>query len=372
MADLRRASARREFDVVAMFANIGGFEMAAMRAGGRAVLANEISPVARRIHRLNFPEVVLDGADVRSIAASQASTSAFLARAGLQPGSIDCMVGGSPCNRFSTHSRRHNLLNSPLDTRRLLFDYADVIRRARPLTAIAENVAALARRHPTYLANFLDRVRYDDLGNRRYFAAHRVLCASHYGVPQVRRRTFVIALRADVGEEIGITSDQAVGRVFPEPTTPVPMTVRWALQNLPLSRRQIQPFQDAMARGRLADMVRLLPMEPNDITRPFDVGMPRSSFYTLERCAWDRPAPCLTARGIMPIALSGPLHPVAPRKFCITEIMRLFGVPDDYDFGWSTANEAAERLGLMVPPAMAEALFSSLLKNVLRPFSQRE
>jgi hypothetical protein len=73
----------------------------------------------------------------------------------------------------------------------------------------------------------------------------------------------------------------------------------------------------------------------------------------------------------MPISLSGPLYPLEHRKFAIPEIMRLFGVPRDFDFGWSTASEAAERMGLMVPPAMAEALFRSLLERVLRPNAER-
>jgi site-specific DNA-cytosine methylase len=68
MEDLRRASARRRFDIVSLFANIEGFGMGAMRAG--VVLANEIAPVAIRIHRLNFPETVLDRPPARAASVS--------------------------------------------------------------------------------------------------------------------------------------------------------------------------------------------------------------------------------------------------------------------------------------------------------------
>lgn len=367
MQDLRRASARREFTLVSMFANLGGFEMGAMRAGGHPALANEISPIALGIHRRNFPDVVLDSRDVRAIAASPQATAGFLARAGLAPGQPDCIAGGSPCNRFSTLSRRYNLHRSPPDTRRLLLDLADVIRHAQPLTAVMENVAALAIRHPIYLANVLDRIRYSEAGHRRYFAAHKVLCASHYAVPQIRRRTIVFAVRADVGEAVGLTTDDGIEAIFPEPITPVPLTVRWALQAVRQTARHKDAFHKPMAQGSVAEVVRRLPLDPDDVTRPFNVGMSRQSWFNLERCAWDKPATPLTARGLMPISLGGPLHPSAHRKFSIPEILRLFGVPDDFDFGWSTASEAAERLGLMVPPPMAEALFRALLDRVLLP-----
>jgi DNA (cytosine-5)-methyltransferase 1 len=103
-------------------------------------------------------------------------------------------------------------------------------------------------------------------------------------------------------------------------------------------------------------------------TKIIQFGLSRGSLFNLQRCAWDKSAPTLTALGIMPISLSGPLHPAAHRKFSIPELLRLFGVPDDLDFGWSTASEAAQRLGLMVPPPMAEALFGALRDRVLRPY----
>lgn len=364
MEELRRAAARDEFKIVSMCTNIGGFEMGAMRAGGRAVLANDISTIALDIHRRNFPQTVRDSRNMQDIAASPAATAAFLAQADLAPGEIDCLTGGSPCNRISTLARRHNLVRSPLDTKRLLFDLANVIRYASPRTAIIENVAALAELHPALLNAVLKVICYDDNGKRCFFAAPKILCASHYAVPQVRRRTFIMVIRADRAEEVGITTDEAVTGIFPDPVTPVPLTIRWALQGVHPTEQQLRPFWEAMMRGEVADLVRQLPLDPDEI-----VGLPdRRSYFNLERCAWDIPALTLTARGLMPISLSGPLHPSFHRKFCIPEIVRLFGVPDDFDFGWSTAGEAAERLGLMVPPPMAEALFRAILERVLRPY----
>jgi site-specific DNA-cytosine methylase len=124
----------------------------------------------------------------------------------------------------------------------------------------------------------------------------------------------------------------------------------------------LKPFWQAMTRGQVADWVREIPFDPEEVA-----GVSQDSWFTLKRCAWDEPAPTLTARGLMPISLSGPLYPSSHRKFSIPEIMRLFGVPDDFNWGPSTASEAAQRLGLMVPPPMAEALFRALSERVLRP-----
>ena len=371
MKDARRTAAQDKFGVVSLFANTGGMDLGAMRAGGRVLLANEISPVAQRIYRLNFPDTVLDTSDVKMISASYKATAAFLARAGLKPGQVDCVAGGSPCNRLSTLAKANLLGDSVLDTRRLLFDFVRVILHAAPLTALMENVAALVERHPLLLKVVLKLLRFGEDGKRRYFVWCKVLCASHYGVPQIRRRVFIIAIRADVAERIGITSDEAVDAVFPDPTTPTPHTVRWALQGLRITDAHLQPFRVAMAGDNTAGkLTRRLPLDPDTITRPHHVGFSRKSYFNMERCALDKPAPPLTARGLLPISLGGHLHPTQNRKFCIPEILRLFGMPDDFDFGWSTAHEAAGRLGLMVPPPMAEALFRAIFERVLRPYRQ--
>lgn len=320
------------------------------------------------IHRRNFPETVRDQRDLSEVAASPAATAAFLARAGIAPGQIDCLTGGSPCNRISTLARRHTLVRSVPDTKRLLFDLAKVIHYASPRTALLENVAALAERRRPLLNAVLDYIRHGDNGKRRYFASYKVRCASHYAVPQVRRRTFILAIGVEDGEAAGITSDEAVAAIFPDPITPEPLTVRWALQGVRQTEQHLKPFWQAMMRGQVADLVRDLPFEPDDVMGLSQ--MPGGSNFSLKRCSLDKPAPTLTARGLMAISLSGPLYPSAHRKFSIPEIVRLFGVPDDFDFGWATASEAAERLGLMVPPPMAEALFRALLDRVIRPSRQ--
>jgi site-specific DNA-cytosine methylase len=366
IAELRRASIRREFTVVGLFANIGGFELGAMRAGGVPLLANEISRPAIYVHRRNLLETVIDERNAASIAASPASTAAFLSQAGLRPGQVSCIVGGSPCNRLSSLAPRFARRGSPLDTRRLLFDHAQIVQNALPLTAVAENVAALSTRFPILLENFLDCIRFAANGERRYFALARILCASHYGTPQIRRRTITIAIRADVGRLLGIASDNAVQSLFPSPSTPQAHTIRWALQDLHLTPRELAPFRRAVAAGTLARIARRMPTHPDRVLHPHDVGFARHSYYNLERCAWDQPAPTLSAMGIMPIALSGPLHPSEQRKFALRELLRLFGAPDDFDFGFVDVHDAAQRIGLMVPPPLAEAIFLSLRDNVFR------
>ncbi len=206
MADVRRASARRKFRVVSLFANIGGFDIGAMRAGGHVVIANEISPVARRIYGRNFPDTPVDPRDAREIARTPADTKTFLARAGQQPGEVDFMTGGPPCNRITSLASHALLPRSPEDTRSLLLEFGRLVRHAQPRIAIGENVAMLAVRHPRLLSAVLDFIRFGNDGQRRYFASYAMLCASRYGAPQVRRRTIFLCIRTDLAEAIGITA----------------------------------------------------------------------------------------------------------------------------------------------------------------------
>lgn len=106
---------------------------------------------------------------------------------------IDLLVGGSPCQSFSTVGAQHGL-NDARGT--LFYDFARIILETQPKAFIYENVKGLmshdnGRTWETMLSILSKSLNYD-------IPDPEILNASDYGIPQSRRRVFVIGFRKDI------------------------------------------------------------------------------------------------------------------------------------------------------------------------------
>ena len=120
-------------------------------------------------------------------------------------GKVDIVIGGSPCQSFSTYGHKMGLE----DTRGTLFyDYARLIDEIQPKAFVFENVTGLLTHDKGRTWNVIKEV-FESLN---YRVNYDVLNAMDFNLPQLRRRLFVVGLRSDldVGEYI-----------YP---TPVPLT----------------------------------------------------------------------------------------------------------------------------------------------------
>lgn len=112
-------------------------------------------------------------------------------------GQIDLLVGGSPCQSFSTFGKRKGLE----DTRGTLFyDYARIIKETQPKVFIFENVTGLLNHDKGKTWEIIQDV-FKEL---KYDINSSILDAQYYGLPQMRKRVFVVGIRNDlnVGEFI--------------------------------------------------------------------------------------------------------------------------------------------------------------------------
>lgn len=109
---------------------------------------------------------------------------------GIEPGSVDLVVGGSPCQAFSVAGLRKGL-DDPRGN--LTLTYLGVVAHLRPRWVVWENVpGVLSIDGGRVLGAF-----FGALGQLGYRWAYRVLDAQHFGVPQRRRRIFVVASLGD-------------------------------------------------------------------------------------------------------------------------------------------------------------------------------
>jgi len=110
---------------------------------------------------------------------------------------VDLLVGGSPCQSFSSIGFQGGLE----DARGTLFyDYARIINEVRPKVFIYENVRGLTTHDNGKTWEKISHIFKNTLGYR--ITEPQVLNAADYGIPQQRRRLFVVGIRDDI-ESLG-------------------------------------------------------------------------------------------------------------------------------------------------------------------------
>jgi DNA-cytosine methyltransferase len=370
MACVHAASSRKLFTVISLFAGGGGSSIGYRLAGGRVLAINEFVAEAARNYSKNFPETVVDTRDIRDIVRDSANIVALLASVGLVVGALDILDGSPPCSEFSTAGNgptEPGVLKSYSDRTQkdislLPFDFARFALIARPKVVVMENVPALASRGKE-IFDSLTRIL-----SANYLVASRVLSASDHGVPQKRRRLFLLGVRKDVAEAVDIRDELAVSRLFPNPTH-TGVTIRDAFAGLEQTADDVRPWLSSAQTTLIATAAARLPKNPPRLLRPNHLGHSTTRNYTLTRSSYNLPAPTLTVTGQQPSGLAGVIHPERDRKFTIPELKRLTGVPDDFTLT-GTLGQAAERLCRMVPPPVTQAIAESIYEKILAPYNE--
>ncbi|MBR2785636.1 MAG: DNA cytosine methyltransferase [Clostridia bacterium] len=109
-------------------------------------------------------------------------------------GKVDLIVGGSPCQSFSTYGKKRGLE----DTRGTLFyDYARLIKEIQPKVFIFENVKGLLSHDKGRTWSVIKDV-FESLN---YKIKYQVINACDYGLPQLRKRVFVVGINKNIESE---------------------------------------------------------------------------------------------------------------------------------------------------------------------------
>jgi DNA (cytosine-5)-methyltransferase 1 len=179
--------------VADLFAGAGGFSLAAVLAGCEVVFAVEFDKNAAKTYKHNIgaqsrsENVVVYNDDITSLDASD------LARKHFPDGDCDLLLGGPPCQGFSTHRINDSGVDDPRNA--LVHEYFAFVRSLRPKAFIMENVPGMLwPRHKSYLDEFYRQAL--DSGYSVY--QPQKLDARDYGIPQRRQRVFILGIRGDV------------------------------------------------------------------------------------------------------------------------------------------------------------------------------
>lgn len=174
-------SSRRHISVLDLFAGAGGLSAGLHQASNRfkTVQAIEWEPAAAAAFHATFPEARVYAGDIKTWLDEEIVPQ------------VDLIIGGPPCQGFSTLNRRDEE-----DARNDLWrEYARTIVLAQPKYFVVENVAAFAK-SPQYLD--FERATQSGQPLEDYKFEFRVLNAADYGAAQARKRTVIVGHRRDL------------------------------------------------------------------------------------------------------------------------------------------------------------------------------
>lgn len=158
---------------LSLFSGIGGFDLAMERAGINLVGMCEIDKHAQSVLRRHFPNVPLFD-DVKNIGANTH-----------ERGTVDIICGGFPCQDLSIAGKRAGLAG---ERSGLWYEFARIIDELEPSWVVIENVPGLLSSNKG--ADFAVILQW--LVERGYGVSWRILDAQYFGVPQRRRRVFIV------------------------------------------------------------------------------------------------------------------------------------------------------------------------------------
>jgi len=153
------------------------------------VFANEKDKNTAKAFNLNFPNITMLNKDIKSLSEQSVSNLVGI-------GEIDIIIGGPPCQSFTTiGTRRYD------DKAKLYTQYKRMLKIIRPRMFIFENVKGILSMKDGANNSVLDRIIKkfenidDDIG---YKVSHETLDAVNFGIPQYRERVFIIGIRNDL------------------------------------------------------------------------------------------------------------------------------------------------------------------------------
>ena len=349
-----------KYKIMDLFAGVGGLSYGFSKLPEfEIVAANEIEKDIAAAYTLNHPGVIMMTCDINDL------TEETLGEA-LKGQQIDIIVGGPPCQSYSTLGKRQ------MDDRANLFmQYKRVLNILKPKAFIFENVVGILSMDKGKLFKQI-QAEFEELG---YTLKHKVLNAVDFGVPQQRERVILVGFRGENNFE------------YPEPThgegLKPHVTLRQAIGDLPVlksgqssNRYAFQPDNDFLhfVRATVKELTEhSAPKNGDHLIRimealkdgqckddlPDDIR-PKSGYgNTYAKLWWDRPSTTITRNFSCPSS-SRCIHPRDSRAMSIREGARLQSFPDDYQFYGSDSMKRLE-IGNAVPPLLSMAIAKRML-----------
>lgn len=354
---------------LSFFSGAMGLDQGLEKAGIEPLLACEFDKACRRTITANRPDIAMLG-DIWKYDATQIREAAGLS----QEDEIDVMVGGPPCQAFSTAGARRGFHDSRGN---VFLRYIELILELRPRFAVIENVRGLlsapmahtphAERGPDWQPTAHERAGgalmhvLKLLRAGGYGVSFNLYNAANFGVPQSRERVILICSR-DGKQLPHLTPTHSQDGSFGLPKW---RTLRDAFEGLDPSFCDHDEFpEDRLHFYRMLGPGQYWKHLPKELHREalggsLDAGGGKTGFF--RRLAWDKPACTLVTSPTMPA--TDICHPIEDRPLSVQEYARIQQFPDDWVVCGSTADRY-KQIGNAVPVGLGEAVGRAILAHL--------
>lgn len=354
---------KKKLTVLDLFCGCGGISCGYSLAGFEIIGGIDFNQDAVNTFKLNFKKAIVHCADITTIT-EQTIIEDY--------NGVDVIVGGPPCQGFSSANRWQKELEDPRN--KLFFEYLRFVRILKPKVLMIENVRGILTRDNGYAKERIATL----LNEMGYSVKMDVLDASDYGVPQNRHRAIIVGINKDfraiefdfelLEKRPKVTVLDAIGELYqfessnPEkkhldesPTSPFREFLRRP-DSIVLDHEVIYPADKVQKR------ISYVPQGGNWQDVPADMwptnrSNRHSSAY--KRLKEDDQS-CTIDTGN---AHSNYFHPLYNRIPSIRESARLQSFPDSFEFV-GTRGSKYKQVGNAVPPLLAKAI-AEQIKNIL-------
>ncbi len=322
----------QKLKVISLFAGSGGLDLGFLTTGKYdIVFANDFNEQACKTYEYNIGDHILcdDIAKIKEVPAA------------------DIIIGGPPCQGFSTA----NPARSFEDPRNQLFkEYSRLLKKVRPKVFLLENVSGMMTMQGGKVFDLI-KTELNGCGFQIY---SKLLNAKDFGVPQNRRRVFIVGIRNDIRAEFIFPQPTIVGGDYV--TVGNVITDKKITSNVKnhdigkLTKLNELRLQYIPQGGSMKDCPKQY-QNNSDLKRAMRRLDLNNISYTIVHNNCDHY-----------------YHPTENRRITIREMARIQGYPDSHIF-FGSKSEQSRQVGNSVPvglgKAMADAIFNFFKSNNL-------
>lgn len=366
---VRKPGPLPKLKALSFFSGAMGLDQGLEKAGIEPLLACEFDKACRRTITANRPDIAMLG-DIWKYDATQIREAAGLSK----DDEIDVMVGGPPCQAFSTAGARRGFHDSRGN---VFLRYIELILELRPRFAVIENVRGFlsapmahtphAERGPDWKPSAHERAGgalmhvLKLLRAGGYGVSFNLYNAANFGVPQSRERVILICSRDGTPlPHLSPTHSQDGSFGLPKWRT-----LKDAVEGLDAASCDHDQFpEDRLHFYRMLGPGQYWKHLPKELHREalggsLEAGGGKTGFF--RRLAWDKPACTLVTSPTMPA--TDICHPIEDRPLSVQEYARIQQFPDDWIVCGSTADRY-KQIGNAVPVGLGEAVGRALVAHM--------
>ncbi|MGV4322211.1 DNA cytosine methyltransferase [Bacillus mojavensis] len=355
------------YSVISLFSGAMGLDLGLEAAGLEIKVAQDIDPWCQKTAIANNKNYLLG--DIKTLIEEDPTCSFLLNQPNIETEEVFAVVGGPPCQAFSTAGKRGSI-NDPRGS--LFMEFAHVIKTIRPRFFVMENVKGLTsasivkppkdKKKENYTPEEMPgsalkviTKTFKDIG---YSLELGVVDAVHYGVPQFRERLIIVGSRDN--EDIFLPTPTH----FQKHQNP---NYRWRTLREVISDLEEEPGICGTFSEERVNYLKHVPMGGNWRHLPiglqeaamggaFKSGGGKTGFY--RRLDYNQPSPTLVTSPTQKATLL--CHPTKNRPLSIREYARIQQFPDNWIIE-GEADDVYRQIGNAVPIGLGKAIGQVLI-----------